>query len=694
MSNLFAFNLFGLQLDWTVSTAVLILILAQLAIAGVALLVLGILLLRRYLAAKRRQNILVTQASVTPKTERQLVGIVLDTGAVQREFKMGEPFNSEGLVVTANYNTDPLSETVSGFTVEKPPMFEAGRATVTVRYGSFTSFYTVEVLPAEEKTPVGLLLDLSAVQQEFKAGDAFNCNGLVVRLDFGDGTESVVDDYTVEEPSLDTVGEAVVTVRRGELFATYSVTVAAGRSLLGITLDTSVVRREFTAGEEFNHVGLIVTADYDAEPFNEQVEDYEVTPPDMTIPGAALVEVGYFGMTATYPVMIVAAGASDEDDVVLEEEPLEPGVLRYNRSFTARLIQSSDDTKQWYTVLKNELLSYRKVKDRMSWKRESYRYGRETVARFGFRGKALCLFLALDPNDYIDTRYKVEDVSENKSCEDTPCMYRIRNERRVRRATELIAVLMERIGAERIEREAQDYYLPYEGIYELVNQGLAKRVLVAGDAFNGLKRSEEETSEEAAVAATEESGAKPVPVAVRSDEPVVFEEESVEGGTLRYDRSFKARLIQSEDDTKRYYSAIKNELLAYKKVHDRLSWKRETYKAGGATVARLAYRGSTLCLYLPLDPAQFADTRYKVEDVSGNKSSEETPCMFRLKNDKRLRLALELIAQVMEERGIERTDRPEEDYYEPYQDIVKLIGQGLVRREIVSKDAENLFAKK
>ncbi len=743
--------IFGQQLEWTVSTTVLVLMLVQLLIVAVALVVFFLLVLRKHVSSGGKQGILVAQA-VSEKKERTLVGITLDTTAVKRRFKVGEEFEYDGLTVTANYDGEPATEQVTGYTVDAPATDREGKPSVAVRYGGFSAVYTVEIVAEEERYPVGMLLDTSAVRKEFRVGEPFECNGLSVRMNYnlepffeeiytynveeprmdepgekevyvryggfvemysvtvlpaegrqpiaieldldlvktdfiiGEQFESEglgviarfetepyeerVEDFVVETPDLSQKGMVNVVVRYGELVQTYPIFIAEERALVGITLDTSVVRREFATGEEFNCVGLIVTADYDAAPFSEQTEDFEVDAPDMTVAGEHEVTITYLGMSASYTVTVVepVSAAPVASAPVAEEEA---NMLRYDRSFTARLIQSSDDTKHWYTLLKNELLSYRKVKDRMSWKRESYHLGRDGIAKFGFRGKMLCLFLALDPKDYADSKYKVEDVSGGKAFEGTPCMMRIKNERRVKRATELITVMMERLGAERYERNAEDYYLPYEGIYELVNKGLAKRLLVSG-GFG----SRPEAEGEVAIAA-----------------PLVIEEESVEGGTLRYDRSFRAKIIQSDEETQKYYSALKNELLSYKKVHERLSWKHETFKAGG-TVAKLKFRGSTLCLFLPLDPSEYNGTRYKVEDASSNRSSEETPCLFRIKNEKRLRLAFDLIARVMEERGLPRIDRPEQDYTEPYQDIVKLIQQGLARREVKANDGNSPFGKK
>lgn len=178
---------------------------------------------------------------------------------------------------------------------------------------------------------------------------------------------------------------------------------------------------------------------------------------------------------------IAAANADDEEED--EDEVMFDGhnVIRFNKSFTAKLIQIDEVSNSWYTQLKNELLSYKKVKDRMSWKRESYRFGRICVARFVIRGKTLCIQLPLDPTQYEDTKYKVEDISHIASSADTPCLYRIKNERRLNYAKDLIAQVMENMGAERVEREWVDYYQPYDTTLNLIERQLVKKIV----KFNG-----------------------------------------------------------------------------------------------------------------------------------------------------------------------------------------------------------------
>ena len=149
---------------------------------------------------------------------------------------------------------------------------------------------------------------------------------------------------------------------------------------------------------------------------------------------------------------------------------------------------------------------------------------------------------------------------------------------------------------------------------------------------------------------------------------------------VRYNRSYTAKLIQSEDKLKSYYSEIKNELLRYK-VKTRTSWKYETFKSGRKLLARLAVRGKTLSLYLALDPAAYADTKYKIDDVSSIAKNADVPLLYKIKNDRRSKYAKDLIAAVMSANGLEGKDNPVDDYAAqyPYEEIEPLIERGLVK---------------
>lgn len=180
----------------------------------------------------------------------------------------------------------------------------------------------------------------------------------------------------------------------------------------------------------------------------------------------------------------------------------------YDRSFEVRLIQSDERTKSYYSELKNELMSYKKVTARMSWKHEAFRRGRPTVAKFVFRGKTLCLCLALDPKAYDGSKYIVDDMSDVARFAGTPLLYRIKNDRRLRYAKELIAVLL--AEAERVNAAPVNYAdIPYEETQPLVERGLIRIVGTERVRYDGNKTAayadeEEDIAEE--VALSEDTG--------------------------------------------------------------------------------------------------------------------------------------------------------------------------------------------
>lgn len=164
-------------------------------------------------------------------------------------------------------------------------------------------------------------------------------------------------------------------------------------------------------------------------------------------------------------------------------------IIKYSKSFQAKLIQSDGETKNYYSRIKNCLLSYGGVKSRISWKWEAFRIGRKTVAKLRLRGKTLSVALALDPARYEDTKYIVESLAEVKSYAETPCLYKIKNDRRLKYCAELIDVVMAENGLTAgLAMQDEDYaaQFPFETTEALIERKLIK-VLTDGEAQSGTQ---------------------------------------------------------------------------------------------------------------------------------------------------------------------------------------------------------------
>ena len=154
-------------------------------------------------------------------------------------------------------------------------------------------------------------------------------------------------------------------------------------------------------------------------------------------------------------------------------------VVRLKRSFVAKLKQSEDDIKTYYSILKNALTEYSRINSNISWHGDRFNFGRDTVARITIIGKTLGLYLALDPADpeFKQTVYRQKDVSKQKAYDGTPFMVKIKSDGGLKKALRLVAALAEKLGAERDEAfEAVDYVAMYPVATdeEMLEEGLIK----------------------------------------------------------------------------------------------------------------------------------------------------------------------------------------------------------------------------
>ena len=162
------------------------------------------------------------------------------------------------------------------------------------------------------------------------------------------------------------------------------------------------------------------------------------------------------------------------------EEPKEDLVMRVDRSFTAKLKQSDDEVKDRYGMIKNALLSYKKIKSTVSWNADRFNYGRATIAKMNIRGKTLCVYFALDPKDpaFKQTIYNQKDMSEQKAYAQTPFMMKIKSDLAAKRAVRLVETLAEQKGvAKKKDFEEVDYKKTYRyaGDRQLELTGLLRK---------------------------------------------------------------------------------------------------------------------------------------------------------------------------------------------------------------------------
>ncbi len=149
-------------------------------------------------------------------------------------------------------------------------------------------------------------------------------------------------------------------------------------------------------------------------------------------------------------------------------------MVRYNRSYLAAIAQVPDHIKKLYSKLKNNILSYKGVKTRINWKRETFFLGKEAFACFIIRNKSLCLCLAMDPKRFSENDFKVIDLSLHSNRSNFPCMYQVLNEEALLNAIDMIQILLTEKVVEKVDKAETNYMMPYSSTEELIGKGLIR----------------------------------------------------------------------------------------------------------------------------------------------------------------------------------------------------------------------------
>jgi len=155
--------------------------------------------------------------------------------------------------------------------------------------------------------------------------------------------------------------------------------------------------------------------------------------------------------------------------------------VTYDYSFRSKLIQSSEEVQSRYAIISDTLQSYG-LKLRESWKKERYYAKGNTYANMIFRGKTLCVCLAIAPESLEGTKYFYENVGNVKKYESVPVMVRVRSGRGCKYALELIKMMLEGAGFAQ-KRPVSDTFTFHkaEDRMALIEKGYIKVMMTNGE---------------------------------------------------------------------------------------------------------------------------------------------------------------------------------------------------------------------
>ena len=106
---------------------------------------------------------------------------------------------------------------------------------------------------------------------------------------------------------------------------------------------------------------------------------------------------------------------------------------RTRRTFLDRIKKASPELKQVFNIVKNEIMKYSSVSNKLTNFYDSFYLGRKLVCKLSLTSKKLKVYLAVDPTKYPERQFPHKDVSEKKAHARTPYYTMVRSQLSVRR---------------------------------------------------------------------------------------------------------------------------------------------------------------------------------------------------------------------------------------------------------------------
>lgn len=147
---------------------------------------------------------------------------------------------------------------------------------------------------------------------------------------------------------------------------------------------------------------------------------------------------------------------------------------------------------------------------------------------------------------------------------------------------------------------------------------------------------------------------------------------------ISYDYSFVSKLHMSSKETREYYKEIISFVKSFG-VDVVRTWDREKICIGRNVLAVISFKGMKLSASFKLDPAEYAESKYKLVDMSAIKRFESAPAFMKITSDRKVKWAIELMQIVFANEGLENKNLNVKEKNIPSKTREKLIEENLIR---------------
>ena len=217
----------------------------------------------------------------------------------KQTYKVGEAFESAGMILKITYTDNTTAEVTSGYTcTPNGKLTTAGQQKIVVSYEGKTSGFYVTVNPAG-KTVSGVAIKKLPAKQTYQVGETFDPSGMILKVTYSDNTTAEVTSGYTYTPTgaMNTAGQQTIAVAYKESGVTkgtgFKVTVN-DKTVSSITIKKLPSKMTYTVGEKFDPTGMIVKVNYTDGTSREITSGYTYTPTGaMNTAGKQTIAVAY-----------------------------------------------------------------------------------------------------------------------------------------------------------------------------------------------------------------------------------------------------------------------------------------------------------------------------------------------------------------------------------------------------------------
>ncbi len=234
------------------------------------------------------QATLQAMAALMNVTPEDLISVAAAQGStIRTTFRSGYNYAFTGQIKRSDNtpfsgaNGDPFTGIINVNGTDKTSEFEISEGLIAVPHDSGIIYTCVS--SGTTKTLTGITITTAPATTVYSEGQNFDPAGMVVTATYSDNSTAEVSGYTVSPSGALAATDTSVTISYTEgnitKTATQAITVSATatKTLSSIAITTAPATTTYTAGQNFDPVGMVVTATY-SDNSTAEVKAYTVSP--------------------------------------------------------------------------------------------------------------------------------------------------------------------------------------------------------------------------------------------------------------------------------------------------------------------------------------------------------------------------------------------------------------------------------